>query len=308
MDANYIEKLYYQSGFRPMTPTSPSKRILIVHAWLRGNLGDACMQSILLNALCPHYKVDIFADPFLDFRGNYTEWFRNYNVILIAPGGGIQNKGDHRATYIFRDAQFCIDNNIRCAFTSHSIDRSYLKKVPSNCLFLSREQVTHSLLPHSALTSDLAWTQHVPAIEKTNKRLLFLRHDNYRNLYRKGNFIFHENGVITEVDQDTFLCTSDPEHDQLPGRSKSLELPYIECDTLDSLFKEIGAANRVSTDRYHPAIFAKIANCPYIDFYERPISRDTGLRKHLTMDVEELRHMSQKGIEMLLRFIEEAPC
>lgn len=298
MDARVMHFLSKTTGYTHKQAPAGAKRLLVTHGWLRGNLGDACMNKILLDSLTPKYNVDVAAFPFRHYEEDLTATFRDYAAVLIAPGGGLQNEGDHRAKFIIRDIQHCVRNKIPCVLTSHSIIEQYADSF-KDCLVFAREPATHRNVPLSLHVADLAWLQPVPARRSEGRHLIFFRWDNFKGLTRRGNEIFAADQKLCEVGDNSYLCSSDWHRDGLEGLSIDLGLPYIQCEKLSELLGAISTADKVTTDRYHPVIFSRKIGVPVIDFLSRPIPRDVGLLEHLQQPVDKLAEMATRGLNLL---------
>lgn len=294
-----LDRLGRLTGFR-MPNSKNTRHILMIHGWLRGNLGDACIEAVVLQTLGKNFTVDVVAYPFAPFEADITQAFHDYDAVVVAPGGGIQNANDMRAKHILRDVIYCAANNIPCMFASHSFDPMYADLLPEKCKVFCREPVSHRLLPGSILTADLAWLQAVPVMKRREGHLVFLRHDNYSDLNRRGDTLFAQDTPIVDVGPDTRLCSSDWDRDSLETRSGLLSLPFVRCDTLEALLQVIGRARRVSSDRYHPAIFARMMGCETEFLARKNCSRDMGLLEQLTMPLDELQSLAAAGLNELV--------
>src|SRR3989338_5266941 len=283
-------------------------RILVTHGWLRGNLGDFLITYELLKnlrELVPGLEICLMSIPgikkikehrlVLDLLDDFIEgdsqdcrpdFFKNFHMIINAPGGGLQDPGDKRAPAILRDAQVCAENGLRHAMGSHSFHPAFDLDPLRHSLVIAREPRSGNLLkglsiPHveSADLSFLHDYASYPDKGPSHKDLLFLRFDLVRKVEFHENSLFIDGQAMPCRRGNLVLTSSDEERDypKLKMIQKKFNLPYVQCETLGDLMTLIRSSETVISDRYHPIIFAKAYQKPF-RFLLRPGSlRDQGL-------------------------------
>lgn len=283
-------------------------RVLITHGWLRGNLGDflityellknlrellpgigICLMSIPgIKKIKEHGLVLDLLDEFIETDGQDDSpgFFKNFDMIINAPGGGLQDPGDKRAPAILRDAQVCAENGLRHAMSNHSFHPSYDLGALRQSLIIAREPRSCGLLRELALphveSADFAFLHdydRYPDQGPSYKDLLFLRFDLDRKIEFSGENLIIDGQTMPCRRENLVLTSSDEERDypKLKIILKKFNLPYVKCETLGDLMTLIRSSQSVISDRYHPVIFAKAFQKPF-RFLLRPGSlRDQGL-------------------------------
>jgi polysaccharide pyruvyl transferase WcaK-like protein len=122
-------------------------KVLILHAWLRGNLGDEILTSKVVERIkqirgtyihlisihpdksyrCPiKGLVDRFSTQ--SYKNHCDHEIEEADIVCIAPGGGLQKIGDERAPYIYRDAASALKKRKIVVFCGHSFCRELINK------------------------------------------------------------------------------------------------------------------------------------------------------------------------------------
>lgn len=229
------------------------KRILVTHAWIRGNLGDFCTAKQLLlylrrnfHGVCidvvsvpgEHFQarhdIAALADTYMErpFTDDLTSIFPHYDAVINAPGGGLQTAGDRRGMRMLEDARACARLRIPHVFASHSFHSSFDYSALEKSLIVTREPASETLLRSRGLQpiagADLAFREdvprrhestesppagHSPAEAGEGRVLLFLRFDHFRSIRRDGQTLFLDERSITLPEAPLVLATSDPLRD-----------------------------------------------------------------------------------------------
>lgn len=231
------------------------KRILVTHAWIRGNLGDYCTAKQLLLYLRRNFEsasidvvsipgehfrarrdIEALADTYMErpFTDDLTSIFPRYDAVINAPGGGLQSSGDRRGARMLEDARACAGLRIPHVFASHSFHPSFDYTGLEKSLIVTREPASETLLRSRGLLpiagADLAFTEDVPRRHESTESppaghspaeagegwvLLFFRFDHFRAIRRDGRTLFLDERSITLPEGPISLATSDPLRDDV---------------------------------------------------------------------------------------------
>ena len=168
--------------------------ILLTHGWLRGNLGDFCISRQCIRGLrsaIPNLKIALITEPCEDWEGkreiaslvdsmaeepyqtDRSHLFRQVDAVINAPGGGLQNRGDHRGPFMLRDAQICGALGIPHFFASHSFHPAFDVSSVERSLFIAREPESFSWLRqcgcNAVSAADLAFLEPMPEISQADR-------------------------------------------------------------------------------------------------------------------------------------------
>ncbi len=305
-------------------PSFSAMKILCTHGWLMSNLGDQWMTDIVLKVLVARgHSVAVSS------RGYPNGWacegverlqvctesldvaarrhlFSEYDKIVNLPGGGLQGK-DHRSVAILKDIEICSSLGIPYALAGHSIysqiPAATLRKVS---LILAREPCTAAWLRSQQVdhleTVDAAWSQEIGASTRSERTVIMLRWDGE---FTSGNVSL--SGSDLKIGSHTFgpfhsiiVSTSDSIRDEALGvkLARQLSASWEPCRTIDELKMIISGAAHLITDRYHPAIVAKVTGTPLSFIGSRSV-RNQGLRELMGKSIEELRDSSCAGLSAL---------
>jgi polysaccharide pyruvyl transferase WcaK-like protein len=306
-------------------------KILLTHGWIKGNLGDLCITAQCIHGLrtaFPDAYIHLMSDPAPEWHGKdlmrsltdrYTEepysadltgTFHQYDAIVNVPGGGLQNAGDERGTFMQRDAAYCAAHGIAHVFAGHSFHPSFSVEPLKQSLFLAREPVSHAYLAErvctAVATADPAFLQGVPAHAGGDRTLLFLRFDHFKDIRLDGRTLLLDGRTIELPDSPLVLSTSDPSRDSdiLSALAQKWSVPYLPAHTLEELLGFIAESSCVIGDRYHPIIFSFMTGVPYIFVQRTGSMRDAGLTQLLDMHTPvELKEMAQTGVKALCEYI-----
>lgn len=309
------------------TASAPSvlvMKILCTHGWLMSNLGDQWMTDIVLKVLVARgHSVVVSSRGFpsgwacegverlqvctesLDV-GARRQLFSEYDKIVNLPGGGLQGR-DHRSGGILTDIEICSSLDIPYALAGHSIyskiPAATLRKVS---LILAREPCTAAWLRSQQVdhieTVDAVWSQEIGASIRSESTVIMLRWDGE---FASGNVSVSASGL--KIGSHTFgpprsiiVSTSDSRRDETLGRKLALQLStsWEPCRTLDELKTTISGSAHLITDRYHPAIVARMTGTT-LSFIGSGAVRNQGLRDLMGRSIEELRDASLAGLSAL---------
>lgn len=282
--------------------------IVLLHGWLRGNLGDACITYRLISFLkqkFPNCRLTLLTEPhgswslpahFSQSLDRIVAWscldspedfLRDADAVIQVPGGGLQDPGDSRAPFMLRDAALARDRKIPHAFAGHSFHPSYDLEMLRGSFLLAREPASHDLLLSrrisSVLSADPAFLEPMPAVMQERKgTVVFLRFRHFTTITVNDHELITD-GSRTPLQDSVTLASSDPlrDDDVLQPLSERYGLPYERCMELSHLLRVIGEAREVVTDRYHPAIFATMLGIPCTFVPRQGSLRDEGLLRFM---------------------------
>lgn len=248
-----------------------------------------------------------------DFRSAPHALMLRADVIIQAPGGGLQDPADPRGASMLSDAEFANKNGIPYIFSGHSFHPSYDLSALRHAFVLAREPASHALLTSrnisSVLSADPAFLLDVSFVRHSEKvgTLLFFRRWHFRDIKREGNTLITD-GRMTIIPADP-LCfaSSDPLRDDtlLQPLQQTFGIPYRGYTDLHALLSGIASSKHVITDRYHPAIFAAMLGTPYTLLPKEGSLRDQGLLEECsTYSVVELSRRAKEGMNALTMHIQ----
>ncbi len=307
-------------------------RLLVTHAWLRGNLGDLCICEQLVRGLrerVPGARIDLVSVPAGDWRGgshlrglcdsygehgfdtDLSDVFREFDAVIVAPGGGLQSPDDARGAAMLRDAAACAAMGIRHAFAGHSLHPSFDTSQAAKSFFVAREPESHALLLRRghrvARSADPAWLRPMPArASQRSGTLLFLRHNHVHNARLERNELTLDGKMMRLHAEPLTLASSDPRRDGHTLRRLASEwgIAYEPSETLEHLLALINRSAHVIGDRYHPVIFARMLGVPATYVRQDHSLRDLGLQTMLDgHTVAELQRMAVHGLDELCAFV-----
>lgn len=309
------------------------KRILVTHAWIRGNLGDYCTAKQLLLYLRRNFEgvsIDVvsvpgehfqarhdiaaLADTYMErpFMDDLTAMFPSYDAVINAPGGGLQSSEDRRGARMLEDARACARLRIPHVFASHSFHPSFDYAGLEKSLIVTREPASEILLRSHGLRpiagADLAFIEDVPRRHESTEApvLLFLRFDHFRTIRRDRRTLLLDERSITLPEAPLVLATSDPLRDDmlLLPLSKQWGVPYLRSPTLDHLLLSIASATHVISDRYHPVIFAHMMGVPHTFLRQEGSLRDEGIDRLLTEhSIQTLAAKAHDSLDAIWRYV-----
>ena len=310
-------------------------RITFLHGWLRGNLGDACISEVVVRSIrsrFPSAYIRFYTEPSgswvipssirdainelvpYDYTTSPDATVSDADVVIQAPGGGLQDPDDARAPYMIRDARFCAERGIPYAMAGHSFHPSYDLSAFARCFILAREPESHALLTHAGIVSvpsaDPAFLADVSAYRTKHRRgtAVFLRRWHLKNIELRGHALALDGRDVSFI-PPLRLASSDPLRDDtlLAPLQTLWSVPYERCMDIAQLYSTIAAAERIMSDRYHPIIFASLLGVPSTFITRQGSLRDAGLQKLLAEQrPEECRRLAQQGLEQLCDFIATA--
>jgi polysaccharide pyruvyl transferase WcaK-like protein len=281
-------------------------RIVLLHGWLRGNLGDLCIAHQLvrfLRARFPQAHLTVVSEP----RGEWTvpeellaatdayverpfreavdDLLGDASAVVQIPGGGLQDPGDSRGPYMLRDAELCHRLGVRHVLAGHSFHPSLDLGPLRGSVVIAREPASHALLHSrgipSLLSADPAFLQPVPEAAAVRAgTLLFLRRRHFESIALDGEAVVTD-GMRTVIPAlPLTLASSDPLRDDkvLQPLATRHDLPYERCLDLLHLLRIIAGSAHVVSDRYHPVIFAAMLETPFTFLQREGSLRDHGLR------------------------------
>ena len=284
--------------------------LVIIHGWIRGNLGEMMMLSVFLEHIRPHFdSIHLKTCPGLEkgdssflVRSKLSSWEElpqytrhitekdvgKFDAVVFTPGAGIQLDNDRRSIEIMEDLDFCRTNQIPVAFPSHSVQPKFMEKL-SDVFVVAREPQTYrGLQEPKHLSGDLAFLLDLPKYKKQDRSLICFRFDRFKSFQRKGNVIHcysprEDYHFKFRLPENPVVTSSDYRRDKPKKIAQQLGLKWEIVDDLDSLIKLIGESKKMITDRYHPAIIAHRYGLK-VNFIPRRINRDVGLLEYLNQD------------------------
>ena len=306
--------------------------ILLTHGWLRGNLGDFCISRQCIRGLrsaIPNLKIALITEPCEDWEGkreiaslvdsmaeepyqtDRSHLFRQVDAIINAPGGGLQNRGDHRGPFMLRDAQICGALGIPHFFASHSFHPAFDVSSVERSLFIAREPESFSWLRqcgcNAVSAADLAFLEPMPEISQADraareKVLLFLRFDHFKEIRLEKRMLHLDGRTVELPDLPLVLASSDPRRDspRLEELSRAWQIGYEPSIKLEHLLQSIARSAYVVSDRYHPIIFAHMLGVPFTFLERKGSLRDRGLARLLRgQSTAALKDLARGGMEAL---------
>ncbi len=303
-------------------------RILLLHGWLRGNLGDACITDQLLHVLRsrfpqahltlvsePHGEWTVPADllsrvdTFIErsYRDPVDALIAGSDVVINVAGGGLQDPGDPRGPCMLRDAEVCHRLGIFHAFAGHSFHASFDLSALQGSFILAREPASHALLASRGisahLTADPAFLLSLPLPPAVREgTMLFLRCWHFNRIAKHGKVLTMDDRTMEYDCEPLTLASSDPLRDDavLTPLVDRYALRYERCFDLSHLLRVIGSAKHVISDRYHPVIFAAMLGLPFTFLKRKGSLRDEGLSIFLReKSIAELTELSAAGFGMM---------
>lgn len=307
---------------------SDPMHILLLHGWLRGNLGDACMTDQLLQYLRRRFanahitlvseprgqwtipadllsRVDTFIEQ--PYRDPVDELIATADAVINVPGGGLQDPADARGAFMLRDAELCHRLGIFHAFVGHSFHASFDLPALQGSFILAREPASHALLASRGisahLSADPAFLLSAPsAASACSGTALFLRRWHFQEVAKHDKTLMMDDRTVKYEHEPLILASSDPLRDDsvLAPFAAQHALRYERCFDLSHLLRVIGSAEHVISDRYHPVIFAAMLGVPFTFLQRKGSLRDEGLSIFLReKSIAELRELSAAGFGMM---------
>lgn len=283
-------------------------KIVLLHGWLRGNLGDECITNRLVRFLrqrFPEAHLTLLTEPMGEwrlpdewsssvhriiehpFRDPPDAFLKDADAAIQIPGGGLQDPGDSRAPFMLRDAELCHRLGIPHAFAGHSFHPSFDLTPLRGSLVLAREPESHALLESrgipSVLSADPAFLEPMPAAGPRRGTLLFLRKWHFASIALDGRTLMTDGRRTSVPAEPLTLASSDPLRDDsvLEPLVAAHALSYERCMDLPHLLGIIAGAEHVISDRYHPVIFASMLGIPFTFLQRDGSLRDAGLFRML---------------------------
>lgn len=325
-------------------------KVLVVHGWLTGNLGEELMLHPLLSALRSRgpetlelagwparpaesmARVAKLVDRFIpeepfrpkSWRGSVRyklttararkRLLKAYDVIISKPGPYLASR-DGRVLNALTDVELGKAMGKRVIISNHSIgplERKQLSVLRKADLVVAREPVTARYLEHHGCSfffgADPAFVYNFKkadehAVDCPNHDLVFLRFNNLdlnSIMLRDGGLVSNEEWLVPPRNNPLALASSDTGKDleKLSALATRLGLPVLSFDSVDAMMAAIRAATGVFSDRYHPAVCAKIAGTPvHILEFRREAQKMDGLREMLEEPIDTLVARSAMGLE-----------
>ncbi len=310
-------------------------KIVVLHGWLRGNLGDYSLARIIigfLRARYPNATIVMASEPrdtwnipedFLQcidhyversFRIDPSDLLEQASVVIQMAGGGMQDLNDKRGGWMLRDADLCHEKGVKHILAGHSFHPSFDLERLKHSLVLAREPMSYQLMVSrgipAILTADPAFLEPVQVYTELPRKhtALFLRRKHIKEISIESSVITLDDRRIEYTAVPLVLASSDPvrDDDVLLPIAEKYDLRYERCLDMPHLLSIIGSSQHVISDRYHPIIFAAMLGVPWTFMKRHGSVRDEGLEKHLReRSLSELSALATSGLESMAKFIED---